>query len=99
MQSFPAWLLLNKPGLTNILPDPDNHSRVARGTGDGVTVCPASYRTLYRLQHDRVQAQAERGTNDTMALRARLKQQDPVLFQHFLQFTTHRLPFDILRDA
>jgi hypothetical protein len=99
VQSFPAWLLLSKPGLTNILPDPDNHSRVARGTGDGVTVCPASYRTLYRLQHDRVQAHAERGTNDTMALRARLKQQDPVLFQHFLQFTTHRLRFDVLRDA
>jgi len=84
VQSFPAWLLLGKPGLTRILPDPDNHSRDARGTEVGVTACPASYRTLFRLQHDRVQARAERKTDDTMALRARLKQQDPVLFQHFL---------------
>ncbi|MBS1269505.1 MAG: hypothetical protein MAG794_00456 [Gammaproteobacteria bacterium] len=80
-QSFPAWLLLNKPGLTRILPKP---------AGSGM-VCPASYRTVDRIQRDHVRTQVERGNENTkagqeraMALRARLKRQEPVLFRYFL---------------
>jgi len=69
VQTFPAWLLLVKPGLTRILSAPQNDT----------TACPASYRTLYRLQSN-----IAGPTDEHIALRARLKQQDPVLFQHFL---------------
>ncbi len=69
MQTFPAWLLLTKPGLTRILPPPHHDT----------TACPASYRTLYRLQNN-----LSDPTDEHIALRARLKQQDPVLFQHYL---------------
>ncbi len=37
-QSFPAWLLLRKPALTGLLPDPGAEA-----------ACPDSYRTMYRL--------------------------------------------------
>ncbi|GMQ87534.1 MAG: hypothetical protein BMS9Abin08_0738 [Gammaproteobacteria bacterium] len=68
-QTFPAWLLLDKPGLTRILAAPHNDT----------TTCPASYQTLYRLQSNIADP-----TDEHIALRARLKQQDPVLFQHYL---------------
>ncbi len=75
VQAFPAWLLLTKPGLIKQLPKPESMSEVA---------CPASYITLYQLQHDRMQSRAESGSDNTMALRSQLKQQNPELFQHFL---------------
>jgi len=72
--TFPAWVLLARPGLFGILPAPaigDNNS------------CPESYRTLCALQQDRSEPAAVSNT-DGMALRARLKEQDPELFEHFL---------------
>lgn len=81
-QSFPAWLLLSKPGLTKLLPEPGSMS-----DKDDIT-CPASYHTMYQIQHNRIQSQAESGkennADNNIALRAQLKQQDPMLFQHYL---------------
>jgi len=68
-QTFPAWLLLARPGLTRILAAPHNDT----------TACPASYKTIHRLQNN-----LSAPTDEHIALRARLKQQDPVLFQHYL---------------
>ncbi len=68
-QTFPAWLLLAKPGL----------SKVLTGLRHDAASCPASYRTLYQLQNG-LSGQAD----DNIALRARLKQQDSLLFQHYL---------------
>jgi len=68
-QTFPAWLLLAKPGLRKVLTGPRH---------DAIN-CPASYRALYQLQ-GKQSAQAD----DNIALRARLKQQDPLLFQYYL---------------
>jgi len=68
-QTFPAWLLLDKPGLTRILAAPHNDT----------TACPASYQTMHRLQNN-----ISNPTDKHIALRARLKQQDPALFQHYL---------------
>ena len=68
-QTFPAWLLLNKPGLTRILAAPC----------DDTTACPASYQTMHRLQNHMPDP-----IDKHITLRARLKQQDPVLFQHYL---------------
>lgn len=92
VQSFPAWLLLGKPGLTRWLPEP------GLSAGAGETSCPASYVSLYWLQHGRVQdsqAHSRAGREpeqqhgdaaiDVMALRARLRQQDPALFDCFLE--------------
>ena len=76
IRSFPAWLLLNRPGLIPILPEPTGEPESARA------VCPQSYLTLYRLRHNH--ARPATGSGDGMALRARLKEQDPLLFQHFL---------------
>ena len=73
-QCFPAWMLLSKPGLTNTLPEPASDR----------SACPGSYHTLYDLQHRRLHCLTEHDTGNTMALRARLKQQDPVLYQHYL---------------
>jgi hypothetical protein len=67
VESFPAWMLITKPGLTQRLPEPAS--------------APASYITLYRLQHNRLHAA---DNEHTIALRTQLKQQDPLLFQHFL---------------
>ncbi len=77
-QSFPAWLLIAEPGLTRILPEPGTMSDQEE------TACPASYRTLYRLQQKRLHSQAAPGNKNGMALRVQLKQQTPVLFQYFL---------------
>jgi hypothetical protein len=68
-QTFPAWLLLDKPGLSKILAGPRHDT----------TNCPTSYRTLYQLQNN-----FSRQTDNNIALRAQLKQQDPMLFQHYL---------------
>jgi len=76
--SFPAWLLVSKPGLTRLLPEPgsisDNHEMDY----------PVSYLTLFRLQHKHLNSHAKYGNEETMTLRAQLKQQDPALFQHYL---------------
>ncbi len=72
-RSFPAWMLISRPALVRILPHP----------GDDHAHCPGSYLTLYRLQQDRAQPGVDSNPDD-MALRARLKQQDPMLFRHFL---------------
>ncbi len=73
-EEFPAWLLLHLPGLASIAPD-----------GDGDIPCPDSYRTLYHLQRNRRQPTAAANSEHAMALRARLKQQAPLLFRHFLE--------------
>jgi len=73
-EEFPAWLLLHLPGLTSIAPD-----------GDGDIPCPDSYRTLYHLQRNQRQPSATSSNEQAMALRARLKQQSPLLFRHFLE--------------
>ncbi len=65
--TFPAWLLLDKPGLSNVLAGPRHDA----------ANCPASYRTLHQLQ-------SNPSAQTNIALRAQLKQQDPVLFQHYL---------------
>jgi hypothetical protein len=78
--SFPAWLLINQPSLTRILPNP--RSRTAG--------CPDSYATVYQLHQDYGNPEAAlRAAN--IALRARLKQQDPLLFEHFLKLRKHSL--------
>ncbi|MBL1274585.1 MAG: hypothetical protein COB30_000695 [Ectothiorhodospiraceae bacterium] len=71
--AFPAWLLIKKPGLIHSLCAPDNEMD-----------CPASYRTMFQLQHNNLNAQAGLEDGEAMTLRAQLKQQDPELFQHFL---------------
>lgn len=68
-QDFPAWLLLWAPGLARIAPDDDHDLH-----------CPESYRTLLHLQRSGSAATNEQ----TMAWRARLKQQAPLLFRYFL---------------
>ena len=75
-REFPAWLLVKRPGLVKVLPEP---------TADPV-VCPESYLTLYRLRREQLQPAGS--GEEGLALRARLKQQDPVLFQHFLDTIT-----------
>jgi len=74
-QSFPAWYLIGKPGLTKLLPTP----------GDALIAPPASYCTLYQLQTRQTDMQT-RGKieNDDITLRALLKQQDAELFRYFL---------------
>ena len=74
-QSFPAWMLLNKPGLTKLLPQPC----------DEPSACPSSFHTLYQLQRSRLHTHNKAHEQEnTMILRARLKQQDFALYQYFL---------------
>jgi hypothetical protein len=68
-EDFPAWLILKHPGLAQIAPH-----------GDSDIPCPESYRTLYHLVYD----QAHLADDLTMDLRAKLKQQAPLLFRHYL---------------
>jgi len=75
--SFPAWLLLSRPGLVPILPEPTGECESAQA------VYPQSYLTLYRLRRNHARPANGSGEHN-MALRARLKEQDPLLFQHFL---------------
>ena len=78
--SFPAWLLIIQPGLTRILPNP---------TGQAAG-CPDSYATVYQLRLNHGDSETALGAGN-MALRARLKQQDPLLFEHFLKLRKHSL--------
>lgn len=72
VQSFPAWLLMNRPGLRDRLGEPEKLS----------VGCPESYRTLsHLLRLPRPQGKAGA---DEMTLRAQLKREDPVLFRYFL---------------
>ena len=75
--SFPAWLLLDNPGLTRVLLEPgpisSNHEMVY----------PVSYLAMFQLQHSHLNPHAKQ-RHETMTLRAQLKQQDPALFQYFL---------------
>jgi hypothetical protein len=75
--SFPAWLLLSRPGLIPILLEPTGEPESARA------VYPPSYLTLYRLRRNHARPATDSGEHG-MALRAQLKEQDPLLFQHFL---------------
>ena len=77
VDSFPAWLLLSRPGLIPVLPEPAGKAESERA------VYPQSYLTLYRLRRNHARPATGAG-DDGMALRARLKEQDPLLFQHFL---------------
>jgi hypothetical protein len=68
-EDFPAWLMIKHPGLALIAPH-----------GDDDIPCPDSYRTLYHLLRD-----SEKRTDDQIInLRAKLKQQAPLLFRHYL---------------
>lgn len=78
-QSFPAWLLLSKPGLTKLLTDPDTT------TDKHEIVYPASYLAMFRLQLNSISSNTRVGNKETMTLRAQLKQQDSALFHHFLK--------------
>lgn len=78
--AFPAWLLLQKPGLTRLLPNAEDSP-----------VGPESYLIVNRLLR-RQAGGPGRGRDDaratdeqTMAWRASLKKQDPVLFQHYVE--------------
>ncbi|MCB1677188.1 MAG: hypothetical protein KDI16_00720 [Halioglobus sp.] len=75
---FPAWLLLRLPGLTRLMPDPDN--QVAADTA----IIPDSYRTLYCLCRSRTPADPV-SARDDIALRARLRSENPLLLQCFLE--------------
>jgi hypothetical protein len=68
-EDFPAWLLLKHPGLALIAPH-----------GDDDIPCPDSYRTLHHLQRDEVNDSNEQA----IALRAKLKQEAPLLFRQYL---------------
>jgi len=78
VQSFPAWLLFSMAGMIRLLPDPGSIS------GYNEMDYPASYLTLFRLQHNRLNSLTIHADEDSMTLRAQLKQLDPVLFQHYL---------------
>jgi len=73
VQAFPAWLLLHSPGTVGIAPDADD-----------AIPCPDSYRTLLRLKRCAQEQSPAANNEPVMELRARLKQQDPSLFHHFL---------------
>ena len=70
---FPAWLLLHRPALSRVLPDPAD--------ADGSV--PDSYLTAYRLA--RLRSTPANGPTDEIALRSRLQQQDALLLRHFLR--------------
>jgi len=69
VSAFPAWLLVQRPALAGVLPAPGAD-------------CPGSYATLYQLQR---RGMAQAPDKDTLDLRARLKQQDPLLFAAYME--------------
>jgi hypothetical protein len=69
-EDFPAWLIMRHPGLSLIAPH-----------GEEKLPCPDSYRTLSRLLHN----SEKTPDSQIMDLRAKLKQQAPQLFRHYLQ--------------
>jgi hypothetical protein len=70
VEDFPAWLLLQSPGLASIAPDAE--------------ACPERYRILLQLQKRRQLGTAAATDVNAMALRAALKRQAPLLFQYYL---------------
>ncbi len=70
---FPAWLLVYKPGLTQILPAPDE-----------ATGAPADYVIVFTLQQRTLLPGAKLEVAD-IALRAKLKQLNSKLFEHYVQ--------------
>jgi hypothetical protein len=75
ISDFPAWFLIIKPELVRIAPDPMSQQKC----------CPYSYSTVYELQRQRLSGTAESNNQTATALRTRFKQQNPVLFQYFLE--------------
>jgi hypothetical protein len=72
-EDFPAWLLVRIPSFALIAPEVE----------DG-TLCPASYHTLLCLQRSILKEGVDSTAPQAMELRLKLKQQAPLLFQHFL---------------
>jgi hypothetical protein len=70
-QDFPAWLILKKPSLLNIIPQDINHK----------TEFLKSYQTLCQLVSPTTN---QLSSAETIALRAHLKKSNPVLFQHYI---------------
>ena len=68
--TFPAWLLIIRPGMVNWLPGPEAFQ-------------PESYRLVYALQAGQAGPSGLQG--DVVQRRARLKELDPVLFHHFIR--------------
>jgi hypothetical protein len=71
--TFPAWLLMRSPGMARFAPAPESND-----------LYPASYQTLYRIKQANSSVSPGLLDQQTLALRAQLKNQDPLLFQHFL---------------
>jgi len=70
-QDFPAWLLLQKPGLTKILPSPNDEANT-----------PADYAIVYKLQQRILLSGVTLEATD-ISLRAELKHLNRALFAHF----------------
>lgn len=66
---FPAWLLVQRPALTGLLPEP-------------AADCPDSYATVYQLQRCRATNAPD---EDALELRAQLRQQDALLFAAYME--------------
>jgi hypothetical protein len=75
-QEFPAWLILKKPGLINIIPN------TIDGTQENKQENPTSYCILCQLVAPRAEALS---SSESMTLRAALKKQNPDLFQHYIK--------------
>jgi hypothetical protein len=71
---FPAWLLLQRPGLINTAPSPEK--------GDVDPGCYA-YRLLFRLSQHRLR-QSSTLDNEVISLRAELQTHNPALFAHYM---------------
>jgi len=70
IEAFPAWLLILRPRLAELLPPPDDEA-------------PAAYRLLYALQ-SRCNGVQGAPSADAVHLRAELKASAPVLFKHYI---------------
>ncbi|KPJ93875.1 MAG: hypothetical protein AMJ53_06385 [Gammaproteobacteria bacterium SG8_11] len=68
--AFPAWHLLNKPGLLNILPESED------------TVIENE---LYQIIHRLLEAKQARDETQEIALRQQLQKVDAAFFQHFIK--------------
>lgn len=81
VQNFPAWLLLSRPGLCGLLPEPDRQLMEGEASG------PFSYGLMYRLQASRRNdsVAGDDGEDDQLALRVELKRNAPELLHYFLE--------------
>jgi hypothetical protein len=70
-ETFPAWALIQKPGFARILQEPTASA----------AACSGGYRVLYDLQ---TMVPGDNNQDRTIELRARLQQQDPLLFQQYI---------------